>query len=156
MSVFPSLLAFGAACLLAASTGAIFRPGAWYETLAKPPWTPPDWLFPIAWMILYAFIAVAGWLVWHAADWPANRTALILYGLQLVLNAGWSVIFFGARRVDLALWEVVALWASIAATIAAFAPLSPLAAALMAPYLAWVSFAAALNFDIWRRQRAAV
>lgn len=107
-------------------------------------------------MILYACIAVAGWLVWHAADWPANRTALILYGLQLVLNAGWSVIFFGARRVDLALWEVVALWASIAATIAAFAPLSPLAAALMAPYLAWVSFAAALNFDIWRRQRAAV
>lgn len=145
------LAGFIAACVLAALSGAFFRPGAWYRTLRKPTWTPPDWLFPIAWSILYLMIAIAGWLVWRAAGFSGAGLALGIYGLHLICNALWSALFFGARRMDLAFVDVAAMWISLALTIALFAPISPLAAALLAPYLAWVTFAGALNFTIWRR-----
>ena len=144
-----SLLVFCAACFAAALSGAIFRPGEWYRRLQKPSWQPPDWLFGPVWMILYGMIAAAGWLVWEAAG-AAAGLALTLYAIQLVLNAGWSALFFGMRRMDLALIEVGALWLSIAATIAAFWPISQAAAYLMLPYLAWVSFAAFLNYIVLR------
>jgi tryptophan-rich sensory protein len=143
-------LGFVAACFLAATTGAVFRPGEWYEQLAKPSWRPPNWLFPPAWAILYFFIALSGWLVWRAAGFSGAALPLTLYSLQLGLNAAWSPIFFGMRRPDLAFGEIVLLWAAIVATLIAFYPIDKMAAWLLVPYLAWVTFAAALNFSVWR------
>jgi tryptophan-rich sensory protein len=140
-------------CFLVALSGAFYRPGAWYERLRKPPWRPPNWVFAPAWSVLYVLIAISGWLVWRDAGWPAAAPALAIYGVQLLLNAGWSAVFFGLRRPDWAFLEISLLWLSIAWTIQAFAPLQPVAAWLLAPYLAWVSFAALLNFSIWQRNR---
>jgi tryptophan-rich sensory protein len=134
----------------AAASGAVFQPGPWYRALRKPSWNPPDWLFPIAWAALYLMIAIAGWLVWRAAGIAGAGLALSLYVLQLALNAAWSWLFFGLKRMGLALAECVALWLAIAATIAAFAPISITAAALMLPYLVWVGFATFLNFTLLR------
>ncbi|MBK1661259.1 TspO/MBR family protein [Paracraurococcus ruber] len=144
------LLGFLAACFAAASTGAVFKPGAWYEALAKPRWNPPNWLFPIAWSALYVMMAFAGWLVWRGAGFAGAGLALGLWALQLALNAAWSWIFFGMKRMDWALAELVALWLALAATILAFAPHSAIAAWLLVPYLVWVSFAGFLNWTIWR------
>jgi tryptophan-rich sensory protein len=144
------LLAFFAACFAAAASGAFFRPGAWYERLAKPRWRPPNWVFPPAWSVLYVCIAVAGWLVWRKAGLGA---ALGVYAVQLLLNAGWSAVFFGLHRPDWAFAEVAALWLSIIATITVFAPISLGAALLLLPYVAWVTFAAALNLSIWQMNR---
>ncbi|SDF26940.1 MULTISPECIES: TspO/MBR family protein [Thalassobaculum] len=146
----PALIVFIVACTAAALTGVLFKPGQWYEQLAKPWWRPPNWLFGPAWTILYAMIAISGWLVWKASSWPAMAPALTIYGVQLLLNAGWSPLFFGLRRPDLAFYELLLLWTSILATIIAFLPISPLAAGLLVPYLAWVTFAGALNLSIVR------
>ena len=145
---FLALLGFVAAAGLAACSGALFRPGPWYTALRKPGWTPPPWVFPAVWAPLYVMIALSGWLAWSAAGLPVVPFAI--YALQLVLNAGWSAVFFGLRRPDLAFLELVALWLSIAATIAAFAPLSTTAAWLLAPYLVWVTIAGCLNLSVWR------
>jgi tryptophan-rich sensory protein len=134
----------------AAASGAVFQPGEWYRGLRKPTWNPPDWLFPIAWAALYLMIAIAGWLVWRAAGFSGAALALSLYVLQLALNAAWSWVFFGLKRMGWALAECGALWLAIAATILAFAPISGTAALLMLPYLVWVSFAAFLNFTLLR------
>lgn len=153
LTAFGSILGLAGFVLLVvavASTGAMFKPGAWYEALAKPFWTPPNWLFPVAWTILYLMIAVAGWLVWREAGLAGARQALTLYFLQLMLNAAWSWLFFGLHRMDLAMIDIVALWIAVAATIAAFYAVSLPAALLLVPYLAWVSYAAALNFAIWQ------
>ena len=142
-----SVIALGlslAASFAAASPGAIFRPGAWYAGLAKPGWTPPNWAFPVVWAVLFTAMAVAAWLVWEAQG-PAARPVLALYGAHLVVNAAWSWLFFGLRRMDLALADVALLWAMIAGLIAAFWPISPAAALLLVPYLVWVTIAAALN-----------
>ena len=133
-----------------ASSGAFFKPGVWYETLAKPPWTPPDWLFPVAWTLLYLMIAVAGWLVWKQVGLAAAGVAFSFYFGQLALNAAWSWLFFGLHRIDLALVDVLALWLAIAGTIVTFHGVRPLAAWLLVPYLIWVTYAAALNFAVWR------
>jgi benzodiazapine receptor len=146
-------IAFGAASFGAAATGAIFRPGDWYRRLDKPPWRPPDWLFAPVWTMLYASIAMSGWLVWRAAGIEGAALPLAVFALQLLLNAAWTPLFFGLRRPDLALVEIVMLWGSIAATIVLFYPVSAAAAWLLVPYLAWVSFASALNASIWRRNR---
>ncbi|MDJ0958714.1 MAG: TspO/MBR family protein, partial [Arenicellales bacterium] len=98
-----------------AATGAMFKPGAWYEALAKPAWTPPNWLFPVAWTLLYLMIAVAGWLVWRAVGFSGAGTAFALYFLQLLLNAAWSWLFFGLHRMDLAFVDISVLWLAIAA-----------------------------------------
>jgi translocator protein len=144
-----SLAAFLGLNFAAAASGAVFQPGAWYRALRKPSWNPPDWLFPIAWAALYLMISVAGWLVWQSAGLAASL-ALGLYVLQLALNAAWSWLFFGLRRMGWAFLECLALWIAIAATIAAFAPISMTAALLMLPYLVWVAFAAFLNLTILR------
>ena len=139
-----ALAAFFALNFAAASSGAVFRPGAWYETLRKPSWTPPNWAFPVVWTALFCANAVAGWLVWETAGsaaWPA----LALYTFSLLLNAAWSALFFGIKRMDWALIEVAFLWASIAAVMVAFAPINGWATALIAPYLVWVTIAAQLN-----------
>jgi benzodiazapine receptor len=102
--------------------------------------------------VLYICIAVAGWLAWRATT-PANIPALSVYAIQLLLNAGWSAVFFGLRRPDWAFGELVLLWLSIALNIAVFAPLSTAAALLLAPYLCWVTFAGALNLSLWQLNR---
>jgi benzodiazapine receptor len=147
-----SLLVFFALMTVAGLSGVFFKPGEWYRALAKPSWTPPNWLFGPVWTALYIMIAFAGWLVWRAEP---DSTAMWLWGLQLVLNAGWSALFFGARRMDLAFAEVALLWLSIAAFIAAAAGISSTAALLFVPYLVWVTIAATLNFTVWRMNPAA-
>ncbi len=157
MDTVPSwaaLLVFIAMNCAAAASGLIFRPGQWYQRLDKPPWTPPNWLFGPAWSLLYAASAAAGYLVWLSADAGELVLPLGLYALQLALNAAWSGIFFGMRRPDLAFGELVLLWLAIVATIFAFWPVRGDAALLLVPYLAWVTFAGALNFSVWRRNRA--
>ena len=112
--------------------------------------------FPPTWTVLYLTIAVSGWLVWWTSNLAAAALPLAIYFVQLLLNAAWSPIFFGMRRPDLAFVEIVILWCSIVATIATFQPLNAVAAWLLLPYLAWVTFAAALNFTIWRMNRGSV
>ena len=141
-------LTFAAAALGSAAT-AISVEG-WYQTLNKPTFNPPDWVFGPVWTLLYLLMSIAAWLVWRREGLPAARMPLALFGVQLTLNVLWSVIFFGLRQPGLAFAEIIALWLSIVATTAAFAPRSPLAALLMVPYLAWTSFAAILNAAIWR------
>ena len=150
------LIGFVGACFLAAATGAAFPPGDWYERLVKPAWRPPNWLFAPAWTVLYLTIAVSGWLVWRKSGLAGAALPLAIYLVQLMLNAAWTPIFFGLRRPDLAFIEIVALWLSIVATIATFHPVSAAAAWLQLPYLFWVTFAAALNFTIWRLNREPV
>lgn len=148
MSNMWSLLVFVLLVVVAASSGAVFQTGAWYEALNKPTWTPPNWLFPIAWTILYLMIAVAGWLVWKAGG--GMSAAIVIWGVGLVLNALWSYFMFGRNDITLALFDVIGLWLATAAFIVAAWGLDARAAYLFIPYLAWVSFAAALNFEVWR------
>jgi benzodiazapine receptor len=123
----------------------------WYATLEKPAFNPPNYLFGPVWTALYILMAVAAWLVWRAE--PADgrrRTALRLYAVQLALNLAWSVIFFGLRRPDLALVEVLVLFAAILGAARAFARVDRRAGWMLVPYAAWVAFATLLNFEIWR------
>jgi tryptophan-rich sensory protein len=139
---------FIAACAAAASTGAMFPPDRWYRELDKPSWTPPDWVFPVTWSILYVLIALAAS---RAAALPDNTAALAFWALQLVLNTLWSPIFFGLRRIRAALVAVAALWAGVCAAMLALFQLDWIAGAMFVPYLVWVTIAAALNFSVWRR-----
>jgi len=150
------LVGFVGACFLTAVTGAMFPPGDWYERLAKPSWRPPNWLFAPTWTVIYLTIAVSGWMVWRKSGFAGAALPLAIYLLQLVLNAAWTPIFFGLRRPALAFFEIIMLWLSIVATIAIFHSHSVAAAWLLLPYLAWVMFAAALNFTIWRLNRGSV
>ncbi len=137
-------------CWGAAGLGGVWTASSvdgWYRTLARPSWTPPDALFGPVWAALYTAMAISAWLVWRRVGfgWP-----LAAFAAQLALNVAWSGLFFGLRQVGLALLDIAALWTAILACILLFWPVSTVAALLMAPYLAWVSFAAALNFAIWR------
>lgn len=133
--------------IVAASSGAIFKPGVWYESLQKPAWTPPKWAFPVVWTLLYAAIAYAGWLVWSRAGWSLP---ILFWGLQIVVNALWSWMFFGLRRMRLALGDIALLWLSILGFIVTAWPVSDLAALLFLPYLAWVTTAGFLNYSVLR------
>lgn len=133
--------------LVAASSGAIFKPGEWYETLRKPDWTPPNWAFPVVWSILYVMIGYAGWLVWTTIGWSLP---MALWALQMVTNALWSYFFFGRRRMDLALADVAVLWLLVALFILSAWTVSPIASLLFVPYLAWVTAAASLNYSVRR------
>lgn len=152
MSLDPSvsLLLFFLACAAAAAPGIYFRPGQWYRKLAKPSWCPPNWLFGPVWLVLYASIAVSGWLVWRQAGIAGAALALTIYAMQLVLNGLWSTLFFGLRRPDLAFIEILCLWLAVLATVVLFHPLDETAAYLLLPYAAWVSFAVLLNLSVWR------
>lgn len=153
LSTILSILPFLGACFVVALSGALFRPGEWYERLAKPWWKPPNWLFGPAWSVLYICIAVSGWLVWRQVGLLGVPVAMAVYAVQLLLNAGWSACSFGLHRLDLAFGELILLWLSIAANIAVFAPISTAAAVLLMPYLAWVTFAGVLNFTLWQMNR---
>ena len=150
VSSWVPLLGFIAACFLAAMTGTFFRPGEWYERLKKPSWRPPNRLFAPAWTILYVMIAISGWLVWREAGFAGAALPLAMYALQLVLNAAWTPLFFGLHRLDLGFVDIVLVWLSIVATIVLFLPIHVGGALVLLPYLAWVTFATALNFAVWR------
>ncbi len=137
-------------CFAAASFGALFMPGEWYASLNKPTWIPPAWIFGPVWTALYTAMALAAWIVWRRGGWAAQRRPLLLFLAQLVLNALWTPLFFGLHRPGLASAEILLLWLTIAATLVAFRSASRAAIWLLAPYFAWVSFAAVLNLTLWR------
>lgn len=138
---------FAGAVLVTAVVGSLFSvsAGSTYMALEQPSWAPPSWLFGPVWTTLYVMIAVAGWLAWRAG---ATRNELALFGVQLVLNAAWTPLFFGLGWFWVAFAEILVLWLAIVAVIVAFWRRSRAAGLLLVPYLAWVSFAAALNVSI--------
>ncbi|MEV1143078.1 TspO/MBR family protein [Micromonospora sp. NPDC049799] len=144
-----ALLGFGAAVFVAAAVGGLGVQGtsAEYASLEQPSWAPPSWLFGPVWTVLYAMIAVAGWLVWRRVGFGPAVWAWVT---QLVLNAIWTPLFFGAGRYGLAFAEILLMWLAIAVTVVLFWRISRPAALLMLPYWAWVTFASALNFAIWQ------
>ena len=138
-----------AASFVAAALGAVATRQApeFYAQLVRPDWAPPGWLFGPVWTLLYAMMAIAAWRVWRKAGFG---TALYLFLAQLALNALWSWLFFAWRLGGAAFGEILLLWLLIAATVAAFFRIDRLAAALLVPYLLWVSFACALTHAVWR------
>ncbi len=130
--------------------GTQFTAPEWYQQLDRPTWAPPGSLFGPVWTFLYASMGVAAWLIWVKAGFRRGALPVGLFLLQLIPNALWSWLFFGLNRMDLALADIVILWVLIVATIAAFWRVHRLAALLLVPYLAWVSFATALNFALWQ------
>ncbi|MEV0395988.1 TspO/MBR family protein [Polymorphospora rubra] len=144
-----ALVGFAAAVFVAAAIGGLGVSGTAqeYNGLAQPPWAPPSSVFGPVWTVLYATIAVAGWLVWRRAGFGP---ALYVWTAQLVLNAIWTPIFFGAGRYGLAFLDIVVLWVLVGATVVLFWRVSRPAALLLVPYWAWVTFASALNLAVWR------
>jgi benzodiazapine receptor len=138
---------FLAGCMAAATTGAMFEPGEWYDGLKKPSWTPPKWLFPVAWTTLYLFMSFAAMRVAQLDD---NAHAMAFYALQLALNTLWTPIFFGLRRMKAGMIVIACLWLAVFGTMITFMRLDWIAGALFVPYIAWVTAASALNWSVWR------
>ncbi len=154
---YPALIGFLVATFAAAAIGSAATMRAvqtWYPTLIKPAWTPPSWVFAPVWTCLYVAMAVAAWRVWRLQTGPAATGVLRLYGAQLVLNALWSVLFFGLKRPDLALVDIAALWLLLVMALVRFWPVDRIAGLLWAPYVAWVSYASTLNAGIWWLNRS--
>lgn len=150
MTLFPLFLA---TCAVPAAAGILFKPGAWYRDLDKPAWTPPNRLFPVVWAVLYTLMSLAAARV---ATLPGNDLALGLWGLQITINTLWSAVFFGQHRMLGGAIIIALLWAAVLATTVAFAALDTIAAVMMVPYLAWGSYALALNVSVWRRNRTRI
>lgn len=138
---------FLCACAAAGTTGGLFQPGDWYKSLNKPNWTPPDWLFPVAWSTLYLCIAGAGARV---AGMEGSGLALALWSLQIALNTLWTPVFFGLKMIRGGMVVLVALWVAVAACMVALWLVDWIAGLLFVPYLAWVTTAGALNFSVMR------
>ncbi len=146
----PILIATLLAILVGGLGGAATDIGPWYFSLVKPAWQPPDWLFGPVWTTIYVLTAIAGVRAWRRGNLTERRFFAGALALNLVLNVMWSVIFFTLKRPDLALLEVVPLWLSIALLALLVRRYSPLSSVLLLPYLAWVGFAAYLNWTIVR------
>ncbi|MDT0681286.1 TspO/MBR family protein [Roseicyclus sp. F158] len=140
-------LLFLIACAAAASTGSIFKPGTWYQELAKPSWTPPNLAFPIVWPILYVIIA---WAAARVAVMPGTAHAVGFWAIQIALNTLWTPVFFGAHRMGTGAVVIGVLWVAALCTCIAFWRHDTLAGALILPYLAWLTYAFALNVAILR------
>jgi tryptophan-rich sensory protein len=123
------------------------QPGEWYASLEKPVFTPPDWVFGPAWTILYILIAIAGARTWARGP---RSAAMVAWLVQLALNFAWTPVFFTLQRPDIALFIIAALFLAIAIFIALTWRRDRLSALFFVPYLAWVAYAGALNFEIWR------
>lgn len=139
-------VSFAAAGLGSIATSRSLR--TWYVDLRKPAWNPPSWLFGPVWTLLYLAMAVASWRVWLQRDAADVAPVLALFAAQLLLNVAWSWVFFAFRDPARAFGTIVVLWALIALTVIAFARIDPIAGWLLVPYLAWVTFASALNFAV--------
>ena len=162
------ILALGVALVIPFITAAIGGAATeqsrstWYRKLDKPSWNPPDWLFGPVWTLLYTLMGIASWLVWKEdrtgdeqdlSTGQRAQGALKLYGVHLVANTLWSVIFFGMRRLGWAVAESAVLWSLVAATLARFYQIKPVAGLLLVPYLLWTSFATLLTATVWRMNR---
>ncbi len=139
------VLAFGAAFV-----GSRFPVDEWYTSLTKPPWNPPNWLFGPVWSVLYLLMAVSVWLVWRKEGVSGAILPLSVFLIQLILNAAWSWLFFGLHEPVFALIEILGLWLAILVNIILFWRMSSISGILLVPYLAWVTFAAFLNYTLWR------
>lgn len=148
--VYKILLCSLACLLLGSLSGLATGPAVkgWYAEIAKPSWNPPNWIFGPVWSLLYLMMGSAFALVWHQSSKAGNR-AMLFFGIQFALNLLWSFLFFGLARMDLALIEILLLWIMIFFTIISFYRIKTLAAYLLIPYLAWVSFASVLNFTLY-------
>jgi tryptophan-rich sensory protein len=150
---YPRLAAAVLACIIIGSLGSVVTvtgPGSWYESLAKPWFTPPGWVFAPVWITLFTLMGIAMYLAWQSGTGRREvRVALALFGIQFVLNVLWSFLFFGLRSPFLGLLDILVLWVLIAATIAAFYRVKKAAAYLLLPYIAWVTLASLLNYAIW-------
>lgn len=145
------LTGFVVLCLLAGAIGSVFTVQsipAWYATLNKPSFSPPNWVFGPVWTTLYIMMGLAAYLVYTKKN-KETKTALVVFGVQLALNVMWSVLFFGLQSPLYGLICIIALWLAIAATIVKFYKISKTAGLLLVPYLLWVSFASVLNFYVW-------
>lgn len=123
--------------------------GTWYQTLQRPAWNPPNWIFGPVWTLLYILMSVAAWRVWCRAEAATAQSSLRWFAAQLVLNLLWSLLFFGLRSPGLAFVEVLVFWAVLVVMLSQFWRADRIAGALWAPYVAWVSFASVLNGTIW-------
>lgn len=137
---------FLCACLAAGTTGGAFPPGTWYDTLKKPAWTPPNWVFPVTWMVLYLCMSLAAARVAQA---PGSGIALALWSLQIALNTLWTPVFFGLRNIRMGMAVLVGLWISVFLCMIALWQIDGLAGLLFVPYLIWVTIAASLNGAVW-------
>src|SRR5262245_10730868 len=144
---------FVALCLAVGALGASVVATSiesWYDGLAKPSFTPPNEVFAPVWTVLYVLIGIAAWRVWRVADRDTARGPLTLFALQLALNLGWTVVFFGLHKIGSAVAIIVVLHVGILVTVLAFRTIDGLAALLMLPYLAWTAFATVLTVAIWQ------
>ncbi len=146
MTFFIFLLACGAA----ASTGILFKPGQWYESLVKPSFTPPNWLFPVAWSIIYLLLAWAGY---RLSLIPESQVVLALWAAQIALNTLWTPVFFGAHRLFAAMVILTLLWLVVAVMLVMAMRLDVITGLILFPYLLWLCVAASLNFSILRHNR---
>ena len=146
------LVGWLALCFAVSAVGALgsMNAPAFYGQLVQPSWAPPPWLFGPVWTLLYAMMGVAAWLVWRAGGWAKNRLALSLFLIQLALNGLWSWLFFAWQLGAWAMADIAALWVLILLTLIAFWRVRPWAGMLLLPYLLWVGFASALNFNLWQ------
>lgn len=146
------LIGWLAVSFIASAIGAVasLQAGSFYAQLVRPDWAPPPSIFGPVWIVLYALMGIAAWLVWRACGFRPAKVALTLFIIQLALNTSWSWLFFGWRQGGLAFLDILLLWLFIVATLVGFWRIRPLAGALLVPYLLWVSFASALNYSIWQ------
>ncbi|RTY86218.1 TspO/MBR family protein [Flavobacterium sp. GT3R68] len=154
MNKFKRILVVVATCLaLGYFSGLVTQSSieTWYPTLLKPSFNPPNWIFAPVWSMLYIMMGIAAGLVWNRVEFEKEtvKKALVLFAIQLALNALWSILFFGLKNPLLALIEIVLLWLMIYETYLKFSKIDKIASYLMLPYLAWVSFAAVLNASLW-------
>jgi benzodiazapine receptor len=153
MSRVGALIVFVGLCLLVGAVGGWVTATSvktWYPTLQKPTFNPPDWVFGPVWTVLYVMMGVAAWRVWSRAWGDRARGPLLLFAVQLALNLGWSVAFFGFHAIGAAVFVIVALEAAILGTMLLFRRIDGPAAVLLVPYALWVAFATLLNVTIWR------
>lgn len=137
-------------CFVPAIIGSQFGPGEWYQTLTKPDWNPPNWIFGPVWTLLYLLMGISVWLIWKDYGLKTAAIPIGFFIAQLILNALWSWFFFGLENVGLAFVDIIALWTFILITMIMFWKLNTWSGALLVPYIAWVSFATVLNYNIWQ------
>ena len=140
-------------CQLAGFVGSLFTTPAipeWYASLQKPSFTPPNWLFSPVWISLFLLMGVSLYLLWQTASKKEAKLALVLFSIQLILNVLWSALFFGLKSPMVAFIEILVLWAAIFLTMTKSLKVTKAAGYLLLPYIIWVSFAAVLNFFLWK------